>query len=113
MKSEDLPPFACPTCKYVVDQATCVSDESVREVKEGDYSICLNCGEILVFNADKTQRRAEKDDFMRLMGHPQAKMLAQIQYYISKRGPLPKDDDKHKLVLTDTFTIKNMKAGNA
>ena len=41
----------CPNCNYKLDAHTSVADGEIVP-KEGDGSVCINCGEILMFNAD-------------------------------------------------------------
>ncbi len=60
-----VPPSTCPTCKYVNDAATYLQDESAQP-KPGDFSVCLHCGEILIFNDDLTTRGVTLDDLVDL-----------------------------------------------
>lgn len=45
METENKP--LCPTCKSVLDCVTPLT--GTEEPKAGEYSICFNCGEFLVF----------------------------------------------------------------
>lgn len=49
MKTTAMPTSACPTCGYVMDQASSVEGEATP--KTGDFSVCMRCGELLRFNA--------------------------------------------------------------
>lgn len=60
---ERLPPAPCPACHEVQNAATCIDDDVARP-KPNDFSVCINCGEVLLFNDDMTVRRAELNDLM-------------------------------------------------
>jgi hypothetical protein len=60
-----VPPSICPTCQYLNDAATYLQDETVQP-KPDDFSVCLNCGEILIFNADLTTRSVTLNDLVDL-----------------------------------------------
>jgi hypothetical protein len=60
-----VPSSACPACKYVNDRATSLEDESLVP-KAGDLSVCLNCGEIMIFNDDLTTRSVTLNDLAEL-----------------------------------------------
>jgi hypothetical protein len=46
MKTHRLRPQMCLTCGYLLDAATAV-DRGRKPPKEGDLSMCLNCGTVL------------------------------------------------------------------
>jgi hypothetical protein len=48
MKEARLPLSECPHCHYKMDCATCV-DKPEELPKPDDVTICLKCGEVLVF----------------------------------------------------------------
>ena len=50
-----IPRTECPICGYAMDEATGV--EPGAGPREGSLSLCLSCGELMVFRADLTQRR--------------------------------------------------------
>jgi hypothetical protein len=56
-------PSACPTCHELLDSATVVSEKERVKPSAGDFSLCIRCAEILVFNPDLTLRAAELNDF--------------------------------------------------
>jgi hypothetical protein len=51
----------CPFCEYVMDASKEVSGKSVSPTV-GDYSICFNCTNILIFDEDLSLRRTNEDD---------------------------------------------------
>lgn len=41
----------CPNCSYKLDGAATLDPEEECSPREGDISLCINCGQILVFNS--------------------------------------------------------------
>ena len=64
----------CPTCKMTLD---CHIPDDGREEgpKPEDLSVCMHCGELLVFNQDLTQRVMPASVFLDLDGEHQIKMI--------------------------------------
>jgi len=56
-------PSKCPTCNYELPAETCIKDANAKP-KAGDLSVCLNCGEILVFDPDLKLRMPTISDVM-------------------------------------------------
>lgn len=54
--NERVPRAKCPTCNYVMDDAT-AADHSDVKPKPGDPSLCINCGEALTFDDKLVLRR--------------------------------------------------------
>lgn len=64
MDSYRLKESECPTCSHVLDAAT---GESGEKPKNGDFSICFYCGEILRFKGEDGEIvRAEDGDLQEL-----------------------------------------------
>jgi len=80
-----VPPSACPTCHELNDAATDI-DNTNATPKEGDLSVCLNCGEIMVFNADRTTRAVALNDLTALPPEIHAQ-LDRVQQTIRKLRP--------------------------
>lgn len=64
----ELPASKCPVCGYTVDDASSVSEvydtEDDRKFPvPGDLSLCLKCGEVLVFDQTMHMAQAGIDDF--------------------------------------------------
>lgn len=53
----------CPTCKGKIDAATGVAEPN-HSPREGDFSLCFECGEILVFTKDLSLRMADLNDML-------------------------------------------------
>ena len=45
----DIPTSMCPICGYVMDAATVADGGPPVVPKDGDMSVCLKCGTILIF----------------------------------------------------------------
>lgn len=58
----ELPISVCPSCGYRMDAATAVDAADPARPRPGDYSICLDCGSILVFLADYTHRLMTEEE---------------------------------------------------
>lgn len=67
-----LKPSLCPRCGYMTDMASHPTDPTARP-KDGDFSVCLSCGGLLMFNEDLTLREVSKADFELLS--PQHKQI--------------------------------------
>lgn len=44
-------PSSCPRCDKRLDAATYIKEGQTVLPKEGDFSLCMYCGQILVFDA--------------------------------------------------------------
>lgn len=56
-----LPESHCPACGYLMDAATPV-DGGKDGPTPGDFSVCLNCGEMLVYEAGLKLRKLSPQD---------------------------------------------------
>lgn len=77
----------CPTCDYKLDGATVAHGEDTLP-SEGDASVCLNCGQVLVYQADLTVRKATATDVRKIMEEaPHAwETVEKAQRFIQQRG---------------------------
>lgn len=55
------PENPCPACGYLMDAAAPVDDSRAGPVP-GDYCVCLNCGEMLVYEAGLKLRKLSPQD---------------------------------------------------
>lgn len=53
---QDITPSSCPSCGYHLDAASHTTDADTRPTP-GDYSVCINCGELLRFTEAMTVER--------------------------------------------------------
>jgi len=76
----------CPLCNYKLTGATILSgDDDVPH--EGDISVCLNCGQILTYQADLTVRKVTGQEVRELMDDPdQWAVIEKSQFFIRRRG---------------------------
>lgn len=74
----------CPDCKYKFDTHSEINGENVKP-KEGDYSVCLNCGEILMFNGTELEPFIVQYDELNLDSKQIAQLMA-AQIEIKLRG---------------------------
>lgn len=86
----------CPHCGASLDASTNIDyEDGPPEV--GDYSMCLHCGVILIYQPDMTVRRAELDDLAKL---PRETLLLLMkaqaaQHWAKSRVPHQKPGSKH------------------
>lgn len=76
----------CPTCGYKLDGATKAHGEEAAP-EQGDTSICLNCGEVLKYEADLTLRKATAAEMKDLTEQPEAwATVENARLFIWQRG---------------------------
>jgi len=77
----------CPSCKHELDAATS-ADDSPRELKKGDFSLCMYCGEILRFEENLKLKVANQDDMEELLDdsiETYDQLLEYQEYFRSKK----------------------------
>jgi hypothetical protein len=88
--THEMPPVATPCCGHLVDSATEVPSTQRRggkRPKAGDLSICINCGEWLVYVDNHNLRLCLPRDLERL----DDELLTQLQgakEFIRERGKI-------------------------
>lgn len=85
-KMKVLPESTCPICGYMFDAASHPIDENATP-KPGDLSLCLKCGELMVFKADMTLVQAGFKDVMDLKTK-EFMLLSRTQKLIREKRPL-------------------------
>lgn len=84
-----VPEQLCPKCGYLMEATTPLDGGALP--KDGDVSICLNCGAILIFTAELKMRAATDQEVAEIMRDKQtASMIQRAQSYIRRRGPIEK-----------------------
>jgi hypothetical protein len=69
--SEDfqIPMSKCPECGHILDAANCVSDGRPPAAPEpGDFTVCLNCGHLLVFDDNLGTREPNVEEAREIAG---------------------------------------------
>lgn len=79
-----LPPCKCPTCGYKMDAATPAYFNAKVSPRPGDLSLCMKCGEMLVFTESLTIRILELNDMLQLKAVTQ-KELTNAQKLIREK----------------------------
>lgn len=69
-KDTKIPPFKCPACNYHMDATTKAYGDGDAKPKQGDVSMCLMCGTLMVFNADLTVRKPTTDENLQFQSDP-------------------------------------------
>jgi hypothetical protein len=76
----------CPQCDYKLTGATIVHGVD-QKPEEGDVSICLNCGQVLVYAADLILRVATRQEVREIMEQGEAwAVIEKAQMLIRRRG---------------------------
>lgn len=76
----------CPQCNYKLTGATVAHGED-QKPDEGDNSVCLNCGQVLKYQADLTLRKATAGEISELMEEKEAwAIIEKAQMFIGRRG---------------------------
>ncbi len=92
MKTTHIPRSACPPCGYEMDTASPAGGGGAIP-EEGDFTMCINCGATLRFNADLTLRSATLADIETL--DPEAAMqLGKARGFIEKRGRIRENGER-------------------
>lgn len=60
MKTINTPESFCPSCGKRFDQASSAFGESTP--KPDDITICIRCGQVMLFNLDMTVRLPDEDE---------------------------------------------------
>jgi uncharacterized protein with PIN domain len=66
MASTDTPESNCPSCGKLLDAASSFKN---AVPSPGDFSICINCGHILVFADDLTVRNPTDAEIVEIAGN--------------------------------------------
>jgi hypothetical protein len=74
----------CPTCKYEMSAATSIEPGKSRQPIPGDISLCLKCGEVLVFNQKLAVEIALLTDMLDMSDQQQA-LIAKAQRIIREQ----------------------------
>lgn len=85
--AKPLPMCQCVVCGYSFDCATKADLPREQRPRPGDFSLCMKCGEIYVFNPDMTVRIPTIDDMLTL-DNAESKTLIKTQTKIRKERPL-------------------------
>jgi hypothetical protein len=83
-----IPQSFCPACDYRMEMADNVHGGGAPD--PGDCSVCLNCGQLLIFTDDLTLRVMTAAEVKEWMSDAEAwRAIDQIRRTIEQRGPLP------------------------
>jgi len=82
MKNTIRTPEKICKCGYMLDATSQVGGESTPS--EGDFTVCLKCGELWVFNNDITVREPTLKEFQIFSKLPEAKTVLQMKKLFNK-----------------------------
>ncbi len=83
-----IPESPCPACAYPMNRADNVHGPAgAPEV--GSLTLCLNCGQLLVFDAPSSLRMPTREEISEVMADSKAwEVIEKSQYFIKERGPI-------------------------
>jgi hypothetical protein len=55
-------PSLCPSCGYTLSAAGSIPEDAGRRPSPGDFSVCMNCCQLLAYNDDLTVRAVSTDE---------------------------------------------------
>src|SRR5438045_5022738 len=55
-------PSLCPRCGYTLDTAGSTPEDAGWRPRPGDFSVCMNCLQLLAYNDDLTVRAVSLDE---------------------------------------------------
>jgi hypothetical protein len=87
MKGYPIKPTLCLKCGYATDMASNVSSKG--KPQPGDYTLCLNCGQLMQFN-DKLYPVMLGDGKVAELTDQQRRIVEATKAFIRRRGPIPK-----------------------
>ena len=76
MKTTRVPDHRCPVCRAELSAASSIAPDEVPE--PGDWTVCIACTVILIFNPEMTVRLPLADE-MAALSRPAAAQLAYVQ----------------------------------
>lgn len=72
-----IPEKVCE-CGYKMSGTSSIEGQDIVP-PAGSFSICLNCGKLYIFNADKTQREATIEENIQFSKLPDAKKIIKVR----------------------------------
>ncbi|PWT75884.1 MAG: hypothetical protein C5B60_04750 [Chloroflexi bacterium] len=82
MKTMPLPLIICPSCGYHITAGALAFGSN--EPNEGDISICLKCGHLSAFDANKRLRPLTDDEMIAVAGDPRVIQLQKARAKVIK-----------------------------
>lgn len=84
MKFLNVDLSSCPLCGYMMNAAATIGEDSSKP-QPGDYSLCLKCGAVLIFDTTLDPRMPTQDELIKLVNSTAYPAVAAIREQIRKR----------------------------
>jgi hypothetical protein len=81
----DVPESRCPSCGKLCDAATAV--EKDNKPSPGDFSVCLDCGHVMIFDHDLRLRELRGEEFHTIAGDKELLLAQQFAALYRKSKP--------------------------
>lgn len=104
----DVRKNVCTNCGYELDAATVVAEEIGNKTspEEGDITICIGCGHLMVFDKDMVLRNPTDDEILKVAGDPRMVAVQKALAAIKKQVDVVKGDTVHLTVGDRTVEAK-------
>lgn len=77
----------CPQCNYKLDGSMHVHGGKSAMPEEGDFSVCVYCGQVLVYQSDLKLRKITREKISELMADSKSwATIEKAQSFIRRRG---------------------------
>lgn len=73
MQDHAATPCNCPYCHYKVDR--CLNISTAGPPKAGDFTLCIRCGNLSIFDSELKMRVPSEDDLAELAKSPENMQL--------------------------------------
>ena len=82
------PESRCPQCNYKLDGSTHVHGGKIGPPKEGDISLCINCGQVLTYDGELHLRKITVREIGQFMSDNADgwATIEKAQMFIRRRG---------------------------
>ncbi len=74
----------CSNCGALANRASDIVGGK-QQIKDGDFTICIDCGHVMAFNADLTMRELTDEENKNAEHHPQLQVIKNLILFNNKR----------------------------
>lgn len=98
MNSVRVPRSPCPYCGYAMDAVSGVGHTKPAQMPQpGDYSACITCAQMLVFDLDLRHRKPTEDEKQAVLADPVlARFMRRLQAAIRELARRRNQEDRRK-----------------
>ena len=82
--TDSVPPTTCIECGTVNDSAAFASGPGVVRPREGNISMCFECGHLAIYNEDLSLREPTIDEMLKLAKDPKLQLVMAMRAEVQK-----------------------------